>query len=176
MKTLVVYVSKTGFTQKYAQWIAEELNCDLLPFSKKTKSLFANYELIIFGGGIMGGMINGLKDFKKCPEYSLKNMIVFATGATDHNAERIIQSFITTNFSEEEQKKIPFFFFESGINYTDMSFFPKMLLKMMHNMLAKKKDLTAEDKGMLETIASSCDYTKKEYIEPLVEFVKNKSN
>lgn len=28
MKILVTYKSKTGFTKKYAKWIAEELNCE----------------------------------------------------------------------------------------------------------------------------------------------------
>ena len=29
MKTVVVYRSKTGYTRKYAEWIAEELGCDI---------------------------------------------------------------------------------------------------------------------------------------------------
>ncbi|GEA31640.1 flavodoxin [Clostridium beijerinckii] len=28
MKTVVIYKSKTGFTKKYAKWIAEELSAD----------------------------------------------------------------------------------------------------------------------------------------------------
>ena len=28
MKSIVVYTSKTGFTKKYAQWIAEDLGCE----------------------------------------------------------------------------------------------------------------------------------------------------
>lgn len=27
-KKIVVYQSKTGFTEKYANWIADSLNCD----------------------------------------------------------------------------------------------------------------------------------------------------
>lgn len=29
-KTVVIYKSKTGFAKKYAQWISEELHCDLM--------------------------------------------------------------------------------------------------------------------------------------------------
>ncbi len=29
MKTIVVYKSKYGYTKRYAEWIAEELSCDI---------------------------------------------------------------------------------------------------------------------------------------------------
>ena len=29
MKILLIYKSKTGFTEKYARWISEEINCDV---------------------------------------------------------------------------------------------------------------------------------------------------
>lgn len=172
MKTIVTYVSKTGFTQQYAQWIAESLNCDIQPFNGKTKKTLCDYDLIIFGGGIMAGMVNGLKKFKSCPEFSSKKVIVFATGATDHRATKIVQGFGSTNLSDDESKRIPFFFFESGINYEGMGFFPKTLLKMMVGALKKKENPTAEEKGMLETIEKSCNKADKSYIEPLIEVVK----
>ena len=30
-KILIIYYTKTGFTEKYAQWVREETNCELLP-------------------------------------------------------------------------------------------------------------------------------------------------
>lgn len=35
MKIVVVYKSISGFTKKYAEWIAEELEADLLRLEKK---------------------------------------------------------------------------------------------------------------------------------------------
>lgn len=29
MKTIIIYKSKSGYTKKYALWIAEELICDI---------------------------------------------------------------------------------------------------------------------------------------------------
>ena len=34
MKKIVVYQSGTGFTAKYAGWIAEELDCDAVDFKR----------------------------------------------------------------------------------------------------------------------------------------------
>lgn len=34
MRTLVIYNSQTGFTRRYAEWIVEELKCDIMPFAE----------------------------------------------------------------------------------------------------------------------------------------------
>ena len=52
MKKIVVYTSKTGFAQKYAEWIAEELGCEAVSCKKYAKSA-KDEDLVIYGGGIM---------------------------------------------------------------------------------------------------------------------------
>lgn len=37
MKTIVIYNSQTGFTKRYAQWIAEETGADCLELSTAKK-------------------------------------------------------------------------------------------------------------------------------------------
>ena len=52
MKTLIVYFSQTGFTQKYAEWLAEALGGTTLTMkeaSKKNDSFFNDFDAIIFG-------------------------------------------------------------------------------------------------------------------------------
>jgi len=171
MKTIVIYNSKTGFTQKYGEWIAEELGCEAVPYKKALKQL-DTYELIIFGGWILGGKVTGLDELKKTPSISGKQLAVYATGATPHNADEIVQGFKAGNLSEEEQKTIPFFYFESGINFEKMGFFSKTILKTMKKMMEKKADPTDEEKGMLKLFEASSDQSDKAYINPLLEYVK----
>ena len=63
MKILVSYKSKTGFTKRYAEWISEELEADLTDV-KDIKDV-SEYDLVIYGGWILGGLINGFNDIKK---------------------------------------------------------------------------------------------------------------
>ena len=65
MKTLVIYQSSTGFTQKYANWIAEELSSDAKELKKVSVNDVQNADRIIYGGWIMGGMIMGLDKIRK---------------------------------------------------------------------------------------------------------------
>jgi len=44
MKTVVVYKSISGFTKKYAEWIAEELDADLFRIEKIDIDILLKYE------------------------------------------------------------------------------------------------------------------------------------
>lgn len=172
MNAIVVYNSKTGFSEKYAKWIAEDLNIQAVPFKQALKTL-DNYDLIIFGGGVMAGMINGMNKLKATLAFTSKKIILFATGATQQGSTETIKQFKNTNLTEDEQKTISFYYFQGGINFKGMSFLPKMMLKMMKNMLEKKSVKTEEEENMLKTFASSEDHSNREWIEPLVNEAKS---
>ncbi|MGB4661214.1 MAG: flavodoxin domain-containing protein [Mobilitalea sp.] len=173
MKTIVVYKSKTGFTKQYAEWISEQLNCTAIPVKEATASALQPYDLVIYGGGIMAGTIGAFKKFKELMNsLNGKKLIVFAVGLAGIEDEDAKQMVIKTNFTEEEKNNVPYFYFQGGLNYDKMGFFSKRILKMASSMTAKKADKTPEEAKMAESMQSSCDYTKIEYIEPLITYVK----
>ena len=60
-KALVVYKSAYGSTKKYAEWIADELKCDILEKDKCKKEQLKDYDIIIYGGGLYAGKVNGIE-------------------------------------------------------------------------------------------------------------------
>lgn len=170
MKKIVVYTSKTGFAQKYAEWIAEELGCEAVSCKKYAKSA-KDEDLVIYGGGIMASKINGFSSFKKL--CAGKKVVLFCTGATAMDCADVIETFKTTNLSEEEQETIPFFYFTGGLNYERMGFFGKKIIHMLTNSLSKKTDRTEDEENMLAVMSNSCDLTDKAYIKPLIDYVKS---
>ena len=52
MNAIVVYKSKYGCTKTYAQWIAEELSCDICEQSEIKIDELKKYDIIIYGGGL----------------------------------------------------------------------------------------------------------------------------
>ena len=81
MSNIVVYESKYGSTEKYAKWIAEELNCKVSKLSEINLDELNNYDNIIFGGWINAGKLEGFKIIKKHKEkLKDKNFIVYAVG------------------------------------------------------------------------------------------------
>ena len=64
-KILVLYKSKTGFSERYARWIAEDLQCDLANLAEFKKDSLLQYGLIIYGAGVYAGQINGILPGKR---------------------------------------------------------------------------------------------------------------
>ncbi|MDD6480727.1 MAG: flavodoxin domain-containing protein [Lachnospiraceae bacterium] len=164
MKKLVVYQSSTGFTAKYAGWIAEALSCEAKELKNISAKEAEEYDSIIYGGWIMGGMITGLDKMQKM---NPKKMVVFAVGAST-DSEETRNNIIAQNHLEQ----IPFFYLEGGIAFEKMSFFPKMMLKMMGKSVAKKENKTEQEKEMEKIFAGSFDNTDISKIEPLVALMK----
>lgn len=50
MKTIVFYTSQTGFTKRYAQWIADAAGAECLELSKAKKKDMTSFDAIIYGG------------------------------------------------------------------------------------------------------------------------------
>ena len=49
MKTIIIYNSQTGFTKRYAEWIAEAAKADCIELSAAKKKDLTAYEAIVFG-------------------------------------------------------------------------------------------------------------------------------
>ncbi|MDD2402659.1 MAG: flavodoxin domain-containing protein, partial [Clostridia bacterium] len=49
MKTVVVYKSKSGFTKKYAEWIAKELSAEIFEASRITADMMMDYDTVVYG-------------------------------------------------------------------------------------------------------------------------------
>ena len=51
MKTIIIYTSQTGFTKKYAEWIAQDTAGELMTLKeaeKKPDTFFASFDTIIY--------------------------------------------------------------------------------------------------------------------------------
>ena len=161
MKRLVVYQSSTGFTAKYAAWIAKALSCEAKKLKHVKMQEVAECDGIIFGGWIMGGMIMGLDKIQKM---NPKQLVVFAVGASS-DSEEVRENLRTQNHLEQTQ----LYYFEGGLAFEKMSFFPKMMLKMMGKSVAKKENKTPQEEEMAKLFAGSFDHSDIAKIEPLVE-------
>lgn len=170
---LILVNSKTGFTKRYAEMIAEEVTCTLDDFKNATPEMMSSFDTVIFGSRAHAGMFEGYKKAKAMFDKSTaKNFIVFATGACPNAGEKIISEFWQNNLGADELDKIPHFYMQSGLCYEKMSFGDKAMMKVATVMIKKKKNKTEEEKAFETAIAGSYDISSKEYALPLIEFLK----
>lgn len=173
MRTVVVFKSKTGFAEKYGRWIAAKLGCEAMKAEKVNKSVIDNYDVIIYGGGIYAGQINGLKNFKKLMQAGKgKKFIVFATGAAPLEDREAIEKVKNSNLSEEEQKSIVFYYLQGGIDYEKMSLPNKLIMKAVGSAIDKEVNKSRNNTENTVSIKVSHDISSEKFIEPLTSYVK----
>ena len=99
-KVAVVYRSKSGYTEKYAKWIAKAVGADLLRGEKTRIEDLMDYDTVVYGGGLYAVGINGLKlitdNYDKLKN---KKLIVFGLGASP------VRPAITERGEEQEPDK-----------------------------------------------------------------------
>lgn len=173
MKTIVIYNSQTGFTKRYAEWIAEATGADCLELSIAKKKDLTAYEAIIYGGWAHAGSISKIGWFKgNIDKWADKKLIVFCVGGGPiDNPE--IETALKQNFNESEQKRVNTFYCPGGFNYEKMSVPSKLMMKMFVKTLKAKKDKTEEEQAMIKMITSSYDISDKKYIEPILQCLKH---
>lgn len=171
MKPIIIYLSKTGFTKRYARWIGEALNCPVIPYEKRDTLDLSSYDTVLYGGGIHVGMIQGIKWFKhQLPSLTDKKLVVFATGASPAGLPATAES-LKQNFTTEEHAMVKVFYLEGGLNYEKMRLPNRLLMKIMYKVLSSKKNKTEEERAMAEAIRTSFDHCKKENIQAMLDFI-----
>lgn len=174
MKILVTYKSKTEFTKWYAEIIAKEAEAELLDFNDVTAAKMSEFDVVVYGGGLYAGMINGFKKAKEMfAKSSAKKLVVFATGATPGEVTEKVDEVWATNLTEEEKASIPHFYMQSGLCYEKMSFKDKTIMKLLANMLSKKQDKDSTEEGQEQAIKSSYNISDEKYAKPLIEYLLN---
>lgn len=172
MKTIVIYKSKTGFTKKYAEWIANELSADIFDISKVTVNMLTTYDTVIYGGSLHAVGIVGVKFItQNIDKLKNKKVVVFATGASP-SREEAINEVRNKNFTIEQQKYIKFFYLRGGFDYSRLKPVDKVLMTLLKWKLKKKKELTSDEKGMLASYNKPVDFTRKKNIDEIITYVK----
>lgn len=177
--TAVIYKSKYGSTKKYAEWIGNELECDVLENSSVSADRLKKYDTIIYGGGLFAGGVNGISLItKNFDTIKNKDVILFTVGLADPkdtaNTEHI-KGGIKKAVSPEVYEKLKIFHLRGGIDYSALGIVHKAMMAMLvKSMKSKdKSELRDEDKLMLETYGQQIDFTDKKSIQPIVDYIKS---
>ncbi|MBR4555303.1 MAG: hypothetical protein IKO27_06890 [Ruminococcus sp.] len=70
-----------------------------------------------------------------------------------------------------QQKTIGCFYLRGGFDYNKLTAKDKVLMKMLKVRLQKIKERTEDQQGMLDAYDKPVDFSDKENIRPLIEFV-----
>ncbi len=178
MKSVIIYCSQTGFTKKYAQWLAEDLGCEAIPFANRSSIALDEIGLLVFCSWFHAASIKGAKWLKKVmadnPELEA---IVIATGASPMpceawSASEIEEAFRKT-FPEVEYSDLPHFYCQGGFDYDRLGAPDKIAMRMFFKMNAKAAETDPKAAEMLRVMKAGFDGTRREYLDPVLEHIRS---
>lgn len=174
MESVVIYKSKSGYTKKYAQWLAEALQADMFEVENFKPEQLAAYDTIIYGGGLYATSINGIKFIKEnLNSLKGKKVIVFATGISPVRDD-VIKTVKDKNFTATELDNISFFYMRGGFDASKLKLIEGLAMKLMRRILKRKdpEKMSEDEKGMLEAFVHPVDFSDRKNIAPILEALK----
>ena len=147
MRTVILYYSKTGNTEKYARAIGDAVKCDVLPLNKFKKKMIGDYDTIVFGSRVIGSKIQKVDDFLAM--YDLmkeKNVIIFAVGMSIPSKEGRA-ALISANILDLYH--IRFYQLRGSFDYAKLNPLEKLLMSNSLRMISNDPNSTADQKMLL---------------------------
>lgn len=176
MNAIVVYKSKYGSTKTYAQWIAEELNCEAVDAKDVKVEDLLKYDTIVYGGGLYAEVISGVVLItRNIEKLEGKKIAVFSTGITplkyrDYYDKLVLEK----NFTPQVLEKIKVFNFMGKMIIEELSLPHRTALKTLKQIMLSKKEPNEMEKLLIELCETSGDFTDKDAVKDLIEYIKNK--
>ncbi len=163
----IVYTSNTGFTEKYAKLLSEKTGLTAYELNDAKEELSAGDE-VFYMGWLMAGGVKGLKKAKKL--FSVKGCC--AVGMAPVEAQKLGDLKSRNSWTEDG-----FFVLQGGYAPEKLRGINKLMLNMFTSVttkkLSSKKDLSVEDRNMLQQMSNGFDAVNAQALEAVVALIKN---
>lgn len=171
MAKIIVYGSQYGTAKVYAEELARQTGIEISPYDE-AKSL-QEYQVIIHIGGVYEEGVDGLKAslFKAGRDNEL---IIITVGLADvdtkENTDKL-KAMIKKQISQEDYKRAKIFHLRGGIDYKNLNFIQKFMMKMVYKKVKKvaENEKTDEMKAMIESYEDKVDFIDFSRLAPILE-------
>ena len=161
---VIVYKSETGFTKAYAEFIAADLNGELVPFKDRRKLKPDPDAVLVFGAPIKASTLPGSRWFlRNCGRF--KKAYAFAVGASPADSQDL------PVFLKKQKLAGPdLFYMPGGFCWEKMSRPTRFVLRNFFLPAVKKAE--GEESEMYRTVSHSYSQVDKKFADPLIQAVK----
>jgi len=162
----LVYTSNTGFTEEYARLLSKKTGLPCYELSEAVKERKRGDE-ILYLGWLMAGTVKGLK--KARSRFAVKG--VCGVGMSGSHEQKL--DIIINNHLED----LPVFVLQGGLDLNKLTGIYKLMMKAMRagvsKGLSEKKELTDEEKDMLDLISNGGSRVKEENLADVSTWIES---
>lgn len=170
-KVLVLYTSNTGSTETYANDIAHGVDGDVMPLKKFRWKNIDDYQIVVYGGWVNNGAIQGINDFLYDYENRLanKDVLIFSCGMS-FPTENGRKELIDRNYLSPYH--VRFYQVRGSFDFKKLNFFQKMIMKSSIKMIANSADATPEQKMLTTVLDAPLEYYDREKVERILTVIR----
>lgn len=174
MSTIVIYKTKYGSTGTYARWIADRLCCEAVDAKNISIEELADYDTIIYGGGLYAEVINGVTLItKNLTRLNGKKIIVYTTGITPIDCRDYYDKLvIEKNFKPDMLDKIKMYNYLGKMVVNELSLVHRTAIKTLKKLMFSKENPTEMERLLVELCSADGDFTDKSAIDELVAYAQ----
>ena len=176
MNSIIIYGSHYGTTKQYAEELSRQTNIERVSF-KNVKEI-NNYDKIIYLGALYAGGVLGMaKTLNKLNNISNKTIIIATVGLADPTDE-VNKNNIRNNIKIQLKKEIfenaKIFHLRGGIDYTQLNFVHKTMLKLLYNRIKNlpEEKKTPEDKAMIDTYNKKVNFIEFSTLDKIINEIQ----
>ena len=176
MNSIIIYGSHYGTTKQYAEELSRQTNIERVSF-KNVKEI-NNYDKIIYLGALYAGGVLGMaKTLNKLNNISNKTIIIATVGLADPTDEvnkNNIRNNIKIQLKKEVFENAKIFHLRGGIDYTQLNFVHKTMLKLLYNRIKNlpEEKKTPEDKAMIETYNKKVNFIEFSTLDKIINEIQ----
>ena len=176
MNSIIIYGSHYGTTKQYAEELSRQTNIERVSF-KNVKDI-NNYDKIIYLGALYAGGVLGMaKTLNKLNNISNKTIIIATVGLADPTDEvnkNNIRNNIKIQLKKEVFENAKIFHLRGGIDYTQLNFVHKTMLKLLYNRIKNlpEEKKTPEDKAMIDTYNKKVNFIEFSTLDKIINEIQ----
>ncbi len=169
MRTLIIYESQTGSAQKYAEDIARAVSGDVLPLKKFKAKTLRDYDVIVFGGWVRGGQIQGLDKFlSHYDEMEGKDVIIFSSGMSIPTKQGRLD-LISANLLD--MYHVRYYELRGNFDYSKLNFLNRMMMDRSLAMIENDPDASIDQKALLSVKDNPIVCYDQERVNRIIEVI-----
>ena len=174
MKPIVIYKTKYGSTKAYAEWIGEALDCPVVDAKTVKIGDLAEYDTIVYGGGLYAEVIAGLSLItKNLHRLEGKRVAVFSTGITPLDCRDYYDGMvIAKNFKNGVPENVRVFNFLGKMVLSELSVPHRTAIKALKKLMSGKENPSEMERMLIDLCDADGDFTDPAAIGALVEYIK----
>lgn len=166
----IVYTSKTGHTERYAQLLSKSTGLPAYSLVQARSALPKGTE-IFYMGWVMGGAISGIRQAAKW--YKVRGVAACGAYAPDKEITRQMR----TNCGAAEDVGV--FYLQGGIDYQKLHGFSRWMMlymrKMMCDKIESKENPTPAEKEILHTLREGGDFVMAKNLGEIEKWMKEQT-